>query len=93
MGLPTEYAVGLADADRSAGVRPTTSGSMMESWQPVLPPTRTVATRPPSKPGHFWHDRAQRPTTFGWQRHESQATVRRFLSEVSAMTGTPDTWV
>lgn len=22
-----------------------------------------VATRPPSKPGHFWHDRAQRPTT------------------------------
>jgi len=52
-----------------------------------------VATRPPSKPGHFWHDRAQRPTTFGWQRHESQATVRRFLSEVSAMTGTPDTWV
>jgi dehydrogenase/reductase SDR family member 12 len=24
-----------------------------------------VATRPDSKPGHFWHDSAQRPTTFG----------------------------
>ena len=52
-----------------------------------------VATRPRSAPGHFWHDRAQRPTTFGWQRHESQATVRRFLSEVSELTQTPDTWV
>lgn len=52
-----------------------------------------VATRPPSKAGHFWHDRAQRPTTFGWQRHENQVTVRKFLHEVSAMTGTSDTWV
>lgn len=52
-----------------------------------------VATRPQSKPGHFWHDRAQRPTTFGWQRPEDQATVRRFLTEVSDLTGTPDAWV
>ena len=52
-----------------------------------------VATRPPSQPGHFWHDRAQRPTTFGWQRHENQATVRRFLTEVSAMTQTSAAWV
>lgn len=53
-----------------------------------------VATRPESKPGHFWHDRAQRPTTFGWQRHENPARVRRFLAEVSAMTGTrADAWV
>ena len=52
-----------------------------------------VATRPRSEPGHFWHDRAQRPTTFGWQRQESQANRRRFLSEVSALTATPDTWV
>ena len=51
-----------------------------------------VATRPESKPGHFWHDRAQRPTTFGWQRNEDPATVRRFLSELSAMTKTPDAW-
>lgn len=51
-----------------------------------------VAARPDSTPGHFWHDRVQRPTTFGWQRHEKPATVRRFLSEVSALTGTPDTW-
>ena len=51
-----------------------------------------VATRPPSQPGHFWHDRAQRPTTFGWQRHENPAKVRRFLDEVSDMTGTSDAW-
>jgi dehydrogenase/reductase SDR family protein 12 len=51
-----------------------------------------VATRPESTPGHFWHDRAQRPTTFGWQRHENPTTVRRFLSEVSAMTSTDDEW-
>ena len=51
-----------------------------------------VATRPPSAPGHFWHDRAQRPTTFGWQRHENPAKVRRFLSEVSDLTGTPNAW-
>ena len=52
-----------------------------------------VATRPPSRPGHFWHDRAQRPTTFGWQRHENQATVRRFLEAVSELTATPNRWV
>ena len=52
-----------------------------------------VATRPASTPGHFWHDRAQRPTTFGWQRHENNATVRKFLHQLSAMTGTADTWV
>jgi hypothetical protein len=35
-----------------------------------------VATRPDSKPGHFWHDSAQRPTTFGWQRAEDQPRWR-----------------
>lgn len=51
-----------------------------------------VATRPESKPGHFWHDRVQRPTTFGWQRHENPAKVRRFLEQVSRLTGTSETW-
>jgi len=51
-----------------------------------------VATRPESKPGHFWHDRAQRPTTFGWQRDEDPAKVARFLGQVSAMTGTSADW-
>ncbi len=51
-----------------------------------------VATRPHSEPGHFWHDRAQRPTTFGWQRTENPARVRRFLQQVSDLTGTPNTW-
>ncbi len=45
-----------------------------------------VATRPESKAGHFWHDRAQRPTTFGWQRHDDPAVVTKFLEEVSRMT-------
>jgi NAD(P)-dependent dehydrogenase (short-subunit alcohol dehydrogenase family) len=47
-----------------------------------------VATRPESAPGHFWHDRAQRPTTFGWQRSEDRQEVVRFLDAVSSMTGT-----
>ena len=38
-----------------------------------------VATRPASTPPHFWHDRAQRPTTFGWQRDADAGDVRRFL--------------
>ena len=45
-----------------------------------------VATRPESGPGHFWHDRAQRPTTFGWQRGEDSEVVAEFLTEVSRMT-------
>ncbi|GLP73693.1 hypothetical protein TUM20983_08030 [Mycobacterium antarcticum] len=52
-----------------------------------------VATRPPSRPPHFWHDRAQRPTTVGWQRSEDPATVARFLDQVSAMTDTSRSWV
>lgn len=51
-----------------------------------------VATRPDSKPGHFWHDRAQRPTTFGWQRAENPARVRRLLQQVSELTGTSTNW-
>ena len=51
-----------------------------------------VATRPVSTPPHFWHDRAQRPTTFGWQRPENPAVVARFLDDVSAKTGTTRNW-
>jgi len=52
-----------------------------------------VATRPESKPPHFWHDRVQRPTTFGWQRPEDAAVVARFLDEVSSATDTSRNWV
>jgi NAD(P)-dependent dehydrogenase (short-subunit alcohol dehydrogenase family) len=45
-----------------------------------------VATRPDSGAGHFWHDRAQRPTTFGWQRRDDPAEVAEFLDEVSRLT-------
>jgi dehydrogenase/reductase SDR family protein 12 len=51
-----------------------------------------VATRPDSAPPHFWHDRAQRPVTFGRQREADPGDVARFLSWVADVTGTPDTW-
>jgi len=47
-----------------------------------------VAMRPDSTPQHFWHDRAQRPTTFGWQRGQDPAAVARFLDAVASKTGT-----
>ncbi len=52
-----------------------------------------VATRPsPAGGHHFWHDRAERPTTYGWQRESDPEAVARFLSQVCADTGTDDTW-
>jgi dehydrogenase/reductase SDR family member 12 len=47
-----------------------------------------VATRPQSEPPHFWHDRAQRPSTFGWERGQDPDDVRRFLGYVTRVTGT-----
>ncbi len=48
-----------------------------------------VATRPRAEgPHHFWHDRALRPTTFGWQREHDPAAVRGFLGYVAEATGT-----
>ncbi|CAN5474808.1 hypothetical protein BH09ACT8_BH09ACT8_66090 [soil metagenome] len=51
-----------------------------------------VATRPESTPSHFWHDRAQRPTTVGWQRGEDPDKVAHFLRQVSELTGTAEDW-
>ena len=51
-------------------------------------PVWLVATCPESKPGHFWHDRAQRPTTFGWQRRQDPRAVAALVDQVSMMTGT-----
>jgi dehydrogenase/reductase SDR family protein 12 len=51
-----------------------------------------VATRPESAPPHFWHDRAQRPVTYGWQREADPGDVARFLRWVAGATGTPDAW-
>ncbi len=45
-----------------------------------------VATRPSSRSPHFWHDRAQRPSTLGWERGQDPGTVRRFLDQVAAAT-------
>jgi dehydrogenase/reductase SDR family protein 12 len=52
-----------------------------------------VATRPSSQSPHFWHDRVQRPTTFGWQRPQDVDAVTRFLDAVSEMTGTSRRWI
>lgn len=51
-----------------------------------------VATRPPSRAGHFWHDRVQRPTTFGWQRAQDPAALATFLDYVAITTKTPPDW-
>jgi NAD(P)-dependent dehydrogenase (short-subunit alcohol dehydrogenase family) len=45
-----------------------------------------LATRPASRSPHFWHDRAQRPSTLGWERGQDPGTVRRFLDQVAAAT-------
>ncbi|MBZ5735499.1 SDR family NAD(P)-dependent oxidoreductase [Nocardioides sp. TRM66260-LWL] len=46
-----------------------------------------LATRPASRAGHFWHDRRQRPTTFGWERGHDPQDVRRLLAYVEEATG------
>ncbi|ANH37763.1 Fatty acyl-CoA reductase [Nocardioides dokdonensis FR1436] len=48
-----------------------------------------VATRPTSEHQHFWHDRAQRPTTFGWQRQQDPDLRARLLEYVATVTATP----
>ena len=45
-----------------------------------------VATRPASRAPHFWHDRAQRPSTLGWERGQDPAAVGRFLAQVATDT-------
>ncbi|MDY6997271.1 MAG: dehydrogenase, partial [Actinomycetota bacterium] len=52
-------------------------------------PVWLVATCPDSGPGYFWHDRAQRPTTFGWQRPHDPKAVAALLDAVTSMTATP----
>jgi NAD(P)-dependent dehydrogenase (short-subunit alcohol dehydrogenase family) len=77
----------LPTFDKLAGpfLRNATDGADTAVW--------LVATRPESQPPHFWHDRAQRPTTLGWQRPEDARTVARFLDVVSALTDTSRNWV
>ncbi|KRE26572.1 dehydrogenase [Mycobacterium sp. Soil538] len=58
-------------------LRDTTDGADTTVW--------LVATRPESGPGHFWHDRAQRPTTFGWERGVDPKLAASFFDEVSAL--------
>jgi NAD(P)-dependent dehydrogenase (short-subunit alcohol dehydrogenase family) len=48
-----------------------------------------VATRPPSEPPHFWHDRAQRPVVFPGQREPDPAAVARLVAHVVEATGMP----
>ncbi|GAA4124038.1 hypothetical protein GCM10022215_31340 [Nocardioides fonticola] len=48
-----------------------------------------LATRPMSRPGHFWHDRVQRPTTFGWERGHDPVAVAALIDYVEKATGEP----
>ncbi len=48
-----------------------------------------VATRPESRPPHFWHDRAQRPVVFPGQRPPAADAVRRLVDHVVDATGAP----
>jgi NAD(P)-dependent dehydrogenase (short-subunit alcohol dehydrogenase family) len=50
-----------------------------------------VATRPESRAPHFWHDRAQRPTTVGWQRREDRDRVARFVTYVDGAARVTET--
>lgn len=48
-----------------------------------------VATRPDSDGSrHFWHDRALRPTTVGWQRDQDDERTPDFLRQLTALTDT-----
>jgi len=52
-----------------------------------------VATSPDARGRHhFWHDRAPRPTTYGWQREEDAGAVRDFLRYVTSVTDTEAAW-
>ncbi len=62
-------------------LRDSTDGADTAVW--------LVATRPRSSAPHFWHDRAQRPTSYGWQRDEDPRAVAGFLAYVTDSTGTP----
>lgn len=46
-----------------------------------------LATRPESRPPHFWHDRAQRPVTFPGQRAPAPEAVARLVDYVTDATG------
>ncbi|MDA2889537.1 SDR family NAD(P)-dependent oxidoreductase [Mycolicibacterium sp. BiH015] len=51
-----------------------------------------VSTRPEAREGNFWHDRAQRPTTFGWQRDEDAQLIASLIDVVSDITNTARNW-
>lgn len=48
-----------------------------------------LATRPDSRPPHFWHDRAQRPVVFPGRRPPAADAVRRLADHVADATGAP----
>jgi len=80
-------------ADALPGFRRLTRPLLRNATDGADTPVWLVATRPDTEPGNFWHDRARRPTTFGWQRDEDPQAVAALLSEVSDMTDTARIWV
>ncbi|MDG4665503.1 SDR family NAD(P)-dependent oxidoreductase [Mycobacterium sp. 236(2023)] len=80
-------------ADALPGFRRLTGPLLRDAADGADTAVWLVAARPESSQGNFWHDRAQRPTTFGWQRHEDPQAVSAFLDEISDITGTARNWV
>ncbi len=80
-------------ADALPGFRRLTRPLLRDATDGADTPVWLVATRPESGPGNFWHDRARRPTTFGWQRDEDADAAEAFVREVSEITGTARNWL
>lgn len=80
-------------ADALPGFRRVTRPLLRDAADGADTPVWLVATRPDMDPGKFWHDRARRPTTFGWQRDEDPEAVAALLAEVTDITDTARIWV
>lgn len=75
-------------AEALPGFRRLTRPLLRDATDGADTPVWLVATRPDSGRGGFWHDRALRPTTFGWQRGTDAHAVAAFLDAVCQITGT-----
>lgn len=80
-------------AEALPGFRRLTRPLLRDASDGADTPVWLVATRPEPGPGNFWHDRARRPTTFGWQRDEDAQAVAAFVGDISAITDTARNWL
>jgi NAD(P)-dependent dehydrogenase (short-subunit alcohol dehydrogenase family) len=79
-------------AEALPGFRRLTRPLLRDATDGADTPVWLVATRPEFGTGTFWHDRAPRPTTFGWQRDEAPEVLADFAGRISEITGTTPNW-